>query len=108
MIRRYAAFNSGGQLVLEYQLYQTFGYDCVSIFYKAAPTYTHVAKYGWSLVSHDESAWWVDRPVHRRTHGEYWFRREILTPEGNIGLSEFSCWLGMDYQANGMWQGTNC
>jgi hypothetical protein len=100
---RLTVFNSLGWVVIQYTIWQDFGYDGSRITYHPAPYYDHQANWGWSLKNHTETAWWVRNPTHRASRGWYYFKQEMWTPFGNIGLSERSGWVRVDYHGDGRW-----
>jgi hypothetical protein len=104
--RRYSAYNIFG-LVIQYTIWQEFGYNGSSITYYPKPTYDHVANSGWTFKSHSETAWWVTSPTHRASRGNYYFKYEVWTPFGNIGWNEMSGWVRVDYYGSGSWTGSN-
>lgn len=105
--RRFSAFNSLGWLVIQYTVWQEFGYNGTNVTYYPAPTYDHQANWGWTMKSHSETAWWVSNPTHRATRGNFYFKYEVWTPFGNIGWNEKSGWVRVDYYGSGSWTGSN-
>lgn len=103
---RYAAYNALGWLVIQYTIWQEFGYDGTKITYFPSPTYDHAANWGWSLKSHSESHWWITNPTYATARGTYFFKQEFPTPFGGIGLQEKSGWCQVWIRGNGTYSGS--
>jgi hypothetical protein len=107
MGRRYTAFNSIGWVVVQYTIWQEFGYTGSAISWFPAPYFDAEANWGWELRSHTEAATWIVNPTYRRTRGDFFFKQALWTPVGNINQSEVDGWVALYYRANGSWNGTN-
>jgi len=105
--RRYTAYNSIGWIVIRYTIWQEFGYNGTNITYYPPPTYDHQSNWGWSLLSHSETAWWITSPTYRTSRGNFFFKQGVWSPFGDIHLSEVSGWVQLYYRGNGTWTGTN-
>ncbi len=103
---RYAAYNSFGSLVIQYTIWQTFGYDGTNITYFPASTYDSVANYLWTLTSHHESHGWITSPTFAQATGTYSFSQSAPSPWGNIGFSSKSGWVEVFIHGNGSYSGT--
>jgi hypothetical protein len=105
--RRFTAFNSIGWVVVQYTIWQEFGYTGSAISWYPAPYFDAQANWGWELRSHAEAATWIVNPTYRRTRGDFFFKQALWTPVGNINQSEVNGWVALYYRANGSWTGTN-
>lgn len=105
--RRMTAVNHLGWVVIQYTIWQEFGYDGTKITYSPPPTYDHQANWGWSLISHAETARWISKPTYRTSRGDFGFEQEIWSPYGYIGLGKLSGWVAVFYRGTGAWTGTN-
>jgi hypothetical protein len=105
--RRYTALNYLNGVVIQYTIWQEFGYDGRNIVYTPAPVKDHIANFGWSLTSHSETAWWITPPTYRASRGTFTFKRLIWSPFGDIGVGEKSSWVQVNYRGSGSWTGSN-
>ena len=105
--RRYTAYNGIGWVVLQYTVWQEFGYTGSAITWYASPYFDAQANWGWELRSHAESAAWVTYPTYRRSRGDFFFKQSFWTPGGNNNQSELNGWVALYYRANGSWTATN-
>ncbi len=105
--RRYTALNFIGGVVIQYTVWQEFGYDGRNIVYTPAPTKDHIANFGWTLTSNKEQPWWISAPTYRASRGTFAFKRMIWSPFGDIGVGEKSSWVQVNYRGTGSWSGQN-
>lgn len=105
--RRYTAYNGIGWVVLQYTVWQEFGYNGTAITWYPSPYFDAQANWGWELRSHDETAAWITYPTYRRSRGDFFFKQSFWTPAGNINQSEIDGWVALYYRANGNWTATN-
>lgn len=105
--RRMTAVNNLGWVVIQYTVWQEFGYDGTKITYAPPPSYDYQANWGWRLASHSETARWITKPTHRTSRGEFLFEQEIWSPYGSIGLGKLSGWVAVFFRGTGAWTGAN-
>ncbi|MGH2357490.1 MAG: hypothetical protein ACRDGJ_05685 [Candidatus Limnocylindria bacterium] len=105
--RRMTAVNNLGWVVIQYTIWQEFGYDGTRITYGPPPTYDQQANWGWRLVSHAESSRWITKSTYRTSRGDFAFEQEIWSPYGYIGLGKLTGWVAVYFRGTGAWTGTN-
>lgn len=105
--RRMTAVNQLGWVVIQYTIWQEFGYDGTKITHAPPPTFDYNANWGWTLRSHTEAARWLAKPTYRTSRGDYLFDQDVWTPYGSIGLGELSGWVAVFYRGTGSWTGAN-